>query len=106
MLKGITTHGIQGIAVGQLCLPQGTELLSRRMQFQLGGDHLFHTSRIEGVHTNVNRKNVCSVCQFLPLRKRRGPLGAECSNRSLRNFWSTQFTKVQTQTPRTLSLDL
>src|SRR5260370_36883263 len=49
---------MSSIAVRQLCLPQCIELISRRMQFQLGGDHVFHSSSIAGVHTGVNRKNV------------------------------------------------
>jgi hypothetical protein len=43
MRKGIATHGVQRIAVRQLCVAQGTELLWRRLQFELGSKGLAHT---------------------------------------------------------------
>jgi hypothetical protein len=32
---------VQGIPIGQLCLPQSGELVGRRLQFQFGRDDLF-----------------------------------------------------------------
>ncbi len=53
MLKRILTHIVQGITISQLRLAQSGELLWRRMQFQFGGDDLFHGSSLADIHALV-----------------------------------------------------
>ena len=50
MLKGVLAHIVQAMAVRQLGLAQGLKLLGRGMQFELGGEPLFHASSIAEVH--------------------------------------------------------
>ena len=42
MLKSVPTDSVQGITISKARLAQCLELCSIRMQFQLGGDDLFH----------------------------------------------------------------
>src|SRR5450759_317924 len=46
MLKGIATHEVERIAIGQLRCAQGGELLRSRRQFEFGRQWLFHTGNI------------------------------------------------------------
>ena len=46
MFKSIATHKVQSITVRQLRLPQCSELVRGRMQFELGGHGHFHERSI------------------------------------------------------------
>src|SRR5712692_1183228 len=50
MLKGVAGDRVQTIAVRQLGVAQGLKLCRRGMQFEFGGEHLFHASSITSVH--------------------------------------------------------
>src|SRR5437588_8052331 len=69
MLKGVLTHVVQGVAVGQLGLPQGLELLSIRRQFELGGKYGLHERNIARFHQLVKRIDLLK--NFLCLRPAR-----------------------------------
>jgi hypothetical protein len=83
MCKRVAAHIVEGIAVGQLRLAQDPELGRRRMQFQLGGQHLLHRPKVACFTESVK----CGICEqfhpthtpnkdspFLPRRERRGLL--------------------------------
>ncbi len=46
MGKCVAAHRVQGVAVGQLGLAQGLELVMARLQFQLDSDHLLHRTSV------------------------------------------------------------
>ncbi len=55
----MTTHTVQGIAIGQLGGSQGGELLRRGLQFQFGRQGLFHRTDIP----NFTGKSKCVFCE-------------------------------------------
>src|SRR6266700_5007959 len=78
MLVRISAHMVQGIAIGQLCGSQCLELCWGRLQFELGGDELFHERRIAWFMHFVNWYwgvrifSVCGQPSFLPMHECRG----------------------------------
>ncbi len=72
MRKGVLTHRIQGIAVCQLRATQCHELIGRGIQFQLGGDDLFHSGSIVGFHTLVKLDIVREIYCGIPPRPLNG----------------------------------
>ena len=58
MLKRVSAHIVQCITIRQLCFAQCLELCRVGMQFQLGRDHLFHSSSVADIHTNVKYEKV------------------------------------------------
>ena len=50
MRKGVATHKVQSVPIGQLRCSQSFELLRCRMQFEFGGEHLFHSCSIAQFH--------------------------------------------------------
>src|SRR5436305_11951689 len=55
VLIGIARNRIQGITIGQLCLPECLKLFGTRMQFELGSKHLFHKTSMPSSHRFVKR---------------------------------------------------
>jgi hypothetical protein len=68
MHVSIPTHVVQRIAIRQLRPSQRLELARIRMQFQLGGDDLFHSSNLTRVHAFV-KYDICvkSLMVFIPI---------------------------------------
>src|SRR6266849_5599343 len=82
MLKSVATHIVQGIAIGQLCGSQCLELLWCRMQFEFGGEDLFHERSIVRF-THMCQEHQCVkifLCSrsapFLPMARSQGTPGA------------------------------
>ncbi len=67
VLKGRLTHRIQGITIGQLGLAQCLELLGRRLQFELGGEHLFHQTSLPDVHALCQEVQLCEEYRPTPI---------------------------------------
>ncbi len=66
MRESIAAHMVERITVGQLGRPQGGELGRIRMQFQFGGDRLFHSISIAYFTQSVKRGSRVKLAAFLP----------------------------------------
>src|SRR5437879_3386881 len=76
MLEGIATDPIQRIAVRQLGLAQGVELVSVGVQFELGSDDLVHSRQCSRSSHQEQAAYVCEDFGAIPLHAyRRGTPG-------------------------------
>jgi hypothetical protein len=64
--KGIATHRIQRVAVGQLGASQGVELGGVGRQFELGGDDLLHTSQYSAFSHIYQASRMCEGFGAIP----------------------------------------
>src|SRR5436305_14479069 len=79
MLIGIARDRIQGISISQLCLSECLELFRVCLQFEFGGEHVFHTRSLADIHRVVKRGILCEeMWQFLPMSEARGLLATTC----------------------------
>ena len=51
--KRVLRDVVQGVAIGELCLPQRLELLRRGQEFQFGSQDLFHRTSVQYFTENV-----------------------------------------------------
>ena len=78
MLKSVPTDSVQSVTIGQLGLSQLEELLRVGVQFEFGGDDLFHRTSLPESHTLVNKHISVKVCaNSSPRREAGGLLGAD-----------------------------
>src|ERR1700694_3897770 len=90
----IARNRIQGITIGQLCLPECLKLFGTRLQFELGGKHLFHRTSVPYPHRFVKCALLCEVCwwQFLPASEDGGLLATSVDGNTFFRRSSTRIT--------------
>ena len=84
MLKRIATDVVQRVAIGQLGLPQGLELLRRGLQLEFGDNGLLHRTSVPSFTGSVKRQELMKYpllpqpqtrnAAFLPVSQARGIL--------------------------------